>query len=111
MRSGNILQEIWLNKDNIDKTYATINRMDIKKSNNILLSYLKNYEFEQYWIEQYRKDMIDYINEKHKTSNLFPFEFAEDILNVLKEIDNEKEKLKRVLSMKCFGNSKYFEKI
>lgn len=110
MRSGNILQEIWLEKEHIDEAYAMINRIDIKEINSTLLSYLEKYQFNQIWIEQYRRDMICYLNEKHKTNNLFPFQFAEDILKVLKEIDNREEVLKRVLSIKCFGDSKYFEK-
>lgn len=110
MRSGNILQEIWLNKDNVDKAYKLVNRKDIKEMCNILLNYLEKYQFNQKWIEQYRKDMICYLKEKHKINTLFPFQFAKDILNVLKEIDNGEDSLKRVLSMKCFGYSKYFEK-
>lgn len=110
MRSGNILQEIWLNKDNIDKAYKETNRMDIKNITQTLLSLLKTSKFEQSWIEQYRNDMICYINEKHKPNHLFPFQFAEDILKVLSQVDKKQEILKRVLSIKCFGDSKYFEK-
>lgn len=54
--------------------------------------------------------MICYIVEKHKSHNLFPFEFAEDILKVLSVIDNGTDILKRVLSINCFSDSKYFEK-
>ena len=50
------------------------------------------------------------MKEKHKTNNLFPVQFAQDILLVLKQIDNKEENLKRVLSIKCFGDSKYFER-
>lgn len=110
MRSGNILQEIWLDKQNIEKAYTSVNRTDIKEINYKLLSYLEKYEFKKTWMEQYRKDMLQYIKEKHKANNLLPFQFAEDILKVLKEIDSEEQILKRVLSIKCFGDSKYFEK-
>lgn len=110
MRIGNILKEIWLNKQNVDKAYVIANRVDIKQKNNTLLKYLEQYQFNQNWIENYRKDMISYISEKHKTNSLFPYEYAKDILKVLKEIDNKKEVLKRVLSINCFGDSKYFEK-
>lgn len=110
MKNGNIMYEIWLNKDSVDKAYSLINRMDIKQINEKLLNYLEEYQFENNWIEEYRKDMICHLKEKHKISNLFPFEFAEDILKVLKEIEKGEEVLKRVLSIKCFGDSKYFEK-
>lgn len=108
--TGNILKEIWLNKDNVEKAYTIVNRIDIRQQNSILLKYLNKYHFNQEWLEKYRNDMICYINEKHKTNSLFPYQFAEDVLKVLKEIDNKKEVLKRVLSINCFGDSKYFEK-
>lgn len=104
------MQELWLIKENIDKAYASVNRINIKEICNTLLGYLENCKFNQIWIEQYRKDMICYLNENHKVNNLFPFKFAVDILKVLKEIDNKEEILKRALSIKCFGDSKYFEK-
>ena len=110
MRSGNILKEIWLNKDNVDKAYLFAGRKALKQTNMSLLDELENINFKQDWIEKYRKDMIFYIKEKHKTNNLFPVEYSKDILKVLKKIDNKKEFLKRVLSITCFGDSKYFEK-
>lgn len=108
--NGNILKEIWLNKKSVDKAYLMVNRVDIKKQNSTLLEYLQKYQFNQNWIEQYRTDMIRYIEQKHKTNSMFPYGFAKDILKVLNEIDNKNEVLKRVLSINCFGDSKYFEK-
>lgn len=110
MRSGNILKEIWLEKENVFKTYQIVGREDIKNLNNNILKILRQYSFEQAWIEQFKNDMICYIEEKHKTNNLLPYKFASDILKVLKKIDSEREILKRVLSINCFGDSKYFEK-
>ena len=54
--------------------------------------------------------MINYINEKHKPHSLLPAKYSEDIIKVLKVIDDSGEFLKRVLSIKCFGDSKYFER-
>lgn len=110
MKNGNILKEIWLNKENIDKVYSEMDRKDIKEVNAFLMQLLENAKFKQIWIENYRKDMIDYLKIKHKPNSLFSFEFAKDILKVLDEIDNGQENLKRVLSIRCFGDSKYFEK-
>ena len=110
MRSGNILKEIWLKKENVFKAYKIVGREDIKNLNNKILKTLEQYSFKQDWIEKYRNDMICYIEEKHKTNNLLPYQFANDILKVLKEIDSANEILKRVLSINCFGDSKYFEK-
>lgn len=84
-------------------------RKDIKVVVNILIELLEQSSFEQVWIENYRKDMINYLNQKHKLNQLFPYEFSKDILKVLKVIDEKEENLKRVMSIKCFGDSKYFE--
>lgn len=110
MRSGNILKEIWLEKGNVSKAYQMVDKEDIKDLNNNILKILRQYSFRQEWIEQFKNDMICYVEEKHKTNNLLPYQYANDILKVLKEIDAEKEILKRVLSINCFGDSKYFEK-
>ena len=110
MRSGNILKEIWLEKENVSKAYQIVGKKDIKDLNNNMLKTLRQYSFRQEWIENFKNDMICYVEEKHKTNNLLPYQYANDILKVLKEIDSEKEILKRVLSINCFGDSKYFEK-
>ena len=110
MRSGNILKEIWLEKENVYKAYNIVGREDIKHLNNSILKNLRQYSFKQDWIEKFRNDMICYIEEKNKSNSLLPYQFANDILKVLKEIDYKKEILKRVLSINCFGDSKYFEK-
>ena len=110
MKNGNILKEIWLNKENINKVYSEMDRKDIKEVNAFLTQLLENARFKQIWIENYRKEMINYLKIKHKPNSLFSFELAKDILKVLDEIDNGQENLKRVLSIRCFGDSKYFEK-
>ena len=110
MKNGNILDKIWLNKENVENAYLEVGRIGILKTNNELTELLENITFEQSWLETYRNDMIKYLEIKHKPSNLFPAKFAKDILKVLQAIDKSKEILKRVLSIKCFGDSKYFEK-
>ena len=110
MKNGNILDKIWLNKENVEKAYLEVGRIGIQKTNNDLIKLLENAEFKQNWIETYKNDMLNYLKEKNKPNNLFPAKFAKDILKVLQVIDTSKENLKRVLSIKCFGDSKYFEK-
>ena len=88
--------------------YEKANRTNVKENIELLLKILEEAEFNQEWINEYKQDMINYLKEKHKTNNLFPVQFAQDILLVLKQIDNKEENLKRVLSIKCFGDSKYF---
>ena len=108
--TGNILKEIWLNKDNIEKAYLEVGRVGIKKTNNDLKDLLENTIFKQDWLENFRKDMINYLQIKNKPNNILPIEYAKDIISVLKVIDSNEQNLKRVLSIKCFGDSKYFEK-
>ena len=110
MRYGNILNEIWLNIDNVEKAYLEVDRIGIKKTNDNLINLLENSLFKNTWLENFRLDMINYLNTKHKPNNLLPSEYAKDIISVLKTIDNNEQNLKRVLSIKCFGDSKYFEK-
>lgn len=110
MRYGNILNEIWLNIDNVEKAYLEVDRIGIKKTNDNLINLLENSLFKNSWLENFRSDMINYLNTKHKPNNLLPSEYARDIISVLKTIDNNEQNLKRVLSIKCFGDSKYFEK-
>ena len=90
--------------------YNLIPNLNVKENIELLLKILEEAEFNQEWINEYKQDMINYLKEKHKTNNLFPVQFAQDILLVLKQIDNKEENLKRVLSIKCFGDSKYFER-
>ena len=102
--------QIWLNKENVEWAYEKANRTNVKENIELLLKILEEAEFNQEWINEYKQNMINYLKEKHKTNNLFPVQFAQDILLVLKQIDNKEENLKRVLSIKCFGDSKYFER-
>lgn len=107
---GNILKEIWLNKENVNTAYLKTGRKHIRETNTLLVELLENSKFKQDWMEDYRKEMIQYVKIKNRPNSLFPLEFAKDILKILKEIDNGQENLKRVLSIRCFGDSKYFEK-
>lgn len=70
---------------------------------------MKNTKFNSNWIENYRIDMINYLIENNKPNNLFPHKYGKDILKVLQVLDTKQDYLKRTLSIKCFGNSKYFE--
>lgn len=106
---GNIFERIYLNKENVDLAYNEIGRIQIKCINNSLINLLKEVKFQKDWLKEYREDMIEYILSKHKPNNLFNYEYGKDILKVLKIIDTEEQILKRALSIKCFGDSKYFE--
>lgn len=109
----NLLNEIWLNKENIEKAYQEIGRKNPKQDYKVILKYFKNTEFKEQWIKNFCIDMEKYMLEKQKENTLLPKEKAEKILIALKEIDNRKNInniLKRSFSMKCYKDSKYFER-
>ena len=47
---------------------------------------------EQNWIEEFKNDIICYVQEKHKTNNLLPYNFASDILINLQVIYREENR-------------------
>ena len=50
MRSGNIIEEIWLNKENVELAYKKAKRKNIKENIEILLKMLEEAEIKQIWI-------------------------------------------------------------
>lgn len=106
---GNILKELWLNKQNVEKAYEEIGRSNKKKEAEVIIAQLSSYEFSKEWIKEYQKEMIKECKEKKKAPSMIPYEYAKDILIALSNLKPEQEILKRVFSIKCYGDSKYFE--
>jgi len=107
---GNILNEIWLVKDNVDKAYNEIKRSDKKIEVEEILREISQYNFTEEWILSFISDIKEHCYEKKKESRLLPYKFSKDILTALYNLTPDEEVLKRVFSIKCFGDSKYFEK-
>lgn len=113
---GNILDKIWLEKDNIDNAYIEIQRENPKNHYIVIMKNLEKMNFKQEWLRNFYENMKKYMTENQKANNLLPFEKFEHILKALEEIDkmqstNEVNSiLKRVFSIKCYNDSKYFEK-
>lgn len=114
---NNIIQKIWLNKDNILESYRLSGRKNIKLILNDLLNVLNNINFKEEWLNSFKQDMILFLNSSNKENSYLPSFLANDILTALKEIDNicceeninYNTSLKRVFSIKCYKDSKYFE--
>lgn len=112
----NILDEIWLNKENVDMVYKEIGRDNPKLSCVPVLEQLENTQFKQEWLKKFKLDMIKYMKENQKENSFLPKNLANDIIMVLEEIDKmqcfgEKHTvLKRVISVREYNDSKYFEK-
>lgn len=113
---GNILDKIWLEKDNIDRAYLEINRENPKSNYIIIIKELENIEFINKWLREFSIDVIEYMNKNQRENKLLPFEKLSDILKALKEIDNMQNNkkansiLKRIFSKKCYNDSKFFER-
>ena len=112
----NILDQIWLEKENIDNSYLEIQRDNPKKSYIVILNQLKNINFEQMWLQRFCEEMKSYMEEKQKQNSLLPVSKSKSILIALQKIDNMQRKdkvsniLKRLFSIQCYNDSKIFEK-
>lgn len=113
---NNILDKIWLNKEKVDDAYEKIGRINPKRSYILVQSQLEKMDFKQKWIKNFSEDIQKYMQENKKESSLLPVQKSEEIIKALMEFDNMQghqeppQILKRVFSIRCFGDSKYFER-
>lgn len=109
---NNILASVWLIKENVTLAYKEIGRSVIKSQAEESLELLKKYKntFKNEWINRYINEMISYIEITKKNNSFFNYEYKTDIIKALLLIDKGEEYLKRVFSIKCYNDSKYFEK-
>ncbi len=113
---NNILKSIWLIKDNIEEVYKEANRLNPKEGYKVILRQCENINFSQEWLQHFLEDIKNYMLERQKESTLLPLEKSKDILVALSEIDTMLAKnknsvtLKRIFSIKCYNDSKYFER-
>lgn len=113
---NNIIKEVWLIKENVYKIYEELGRKNPKKSYQAILKQLEQCNFTQEWIKEFQNDMKNYMIEKQKENVLLPIELFSEIVQALNEIDKMQTQnknamiLKRVFSIKCYNNSKYFER-
>lgn len=113
---GNILDKIWLEKENVKNAYIEIQRENPKDNYMVILKKLESEDFKQEWLKRFCEDIKKYMIENKKENKLLPFTKFENILKALEEIDKIQtinrvnSVLKRVFSIKCYNDSKYFEK-
>lgn len=113
---NNILNQIWLIKENINKAYEEICRKNPKRSYQEILEILENIEFKQKWIQQFSVYIKEYMKNNQKEHNLLPCEKSKEIIRALQEIDRMQcqsktnNVLKRIFSIKCYNDSKFFER-
>ena len=113
---NHIIAKIWLNYENIASAYAWAGRQpkgDMMDAVCIeLLDALDNAQSE--WAKQFLTDTYDVISQKRSIGNRLPVDKNErgDLIRAICFIDRmgEPEILERVFSLRCFGDSKRFEK-
>lgn len=113
---GNILDKIWLEKENIVNAYIEAQRENPKENYVVILERLESENFKQEWLRNFCEHIKNYMLENQKECQLLSFGQFEDILKALEEIDkmqsinNAGTILKRIFSINCYNDSKYFEK-
>lgn len=107
---NNIIDEIWLNKEFISEAYRIGKRNDIKAQSNDEKKYLEKVSFKNGWLINFKNSILTDIEEKQKENKLLPYKYYKGIIEALKLIDMDNTYLERTFSIKCYNDSKYFEK-
>ena len=114
--TNNIIEKVWLNKENIQLAYKKINR--VPKADYLLsvITILNDYslKLKSGWILDCIKEWIKSIETKRTVGNFIPSDIQEikEYLDVIVGVYNLNgtEILERVFSQNVLGNSKAFEK-
>lgn len=106
----NIIESIWLNKENINLAYKEAERDNIKIQAISIKNELENVKFKNEWLENFKKDLLENIISTEKESNVLPYIYHKEIIRALQYIDLNQSWLERTFSINCFGDSKFFEK-
>lgn len=109
-----IIEEVWLNKEYIQKAYSVANREYIGDIIQERIKIIKKYmsSITTPWILDFLHYHLDYISSEKETKKPFnkDMPYIEDVLLALDNIDKIKEPIPvRVFSSKCYKNSKTFE--
>lgn len=83
----NIMEQIWLIKENVEKAYAEIKRTNPKQSYIEIFEDLNKSNFKQVWLESFKKDMLQYMEKYEKENTLLPKAKYKEIIRALQEID------------------------
>lgn len=113
---NHIMSKVWLNTEDLQNVYCFVNRQpqsDILSNIEVELAECME-SIRLQWIKDYLQDTCGYIRQMRKLHALVP-ENAQDrksLLRALRYIDTNRdnELLKRVFSVRCFGDSKHFER-
>ena len=113
---GNIIEKVWLIRENIDQAYQEIGRMSKSGRVSAILKMVREHQSSvaAAWIQEYLADAEGNIVARKSSLPFLPDdeEDAQAVLKALQAINDkdDAEDLERVFSLKCFGDSKYFER-
>ena len=79
----NLLNEIWLIKENIDDAYNEIDRDNPKQAYKEVLIYLEKTTFKEQWIVKFCNEMRKYMLKKQKEHPLLPKNKTKEILRFI----------------------------
>lgn len=113
---GNIIEKVWLCLDKLEASYREVGRVSKKdRVGNVLLAVQRcRQRVITPWIAMFLEATTEGIKDRMSLTPFLPNdeELALAVLTALCEIENkgEEECLERVFSLRCFGDSKYFER-
>lgn len=112
-----IISKVWLNIENLQQAYSFVRRQPqrdfLASVENELIECMDCVQSK--WMNDFLSDANEHIKQKGKLHPLLPDNLQElkSLLQALRYIDanGNAELLKRVFSIRCFGDSKYFERV
>ncbi len=113
---NNIIERVWLRPGNIQEAYREVGRQQKSVRTDAVLGLVQRLkeDISEEWIRNFLNDAESCILSRKSLSPLLPDdkEIAASILAALKAIHDkgEEECLERVFSIRCYRDSKYFEK-
>lgn len=115
--TNHLLAKLWLNYSNLDDEYRFLERTPEADAIDALLCHLIEFraEIKANWAHNWLNDTIDAIRKKRTVGNSLPADVneREDLLKVIAALSarSELETPVRVFSVRCFGDSKRFERV
>lgn len=113
---NNIIEKVWLRMDNIEGAYREAARTPKSIRTDTVLKLVRDYRkhIKAAWILSFLRDAESRIAASKSLSPSLPDDekSARAVLDALKAIDDkgDEECLERIFSIRCFGDSKYFER-